>query len=185
MILIDNFSQVTAQIKSERGISKEEIIDALKQALASACKKIIKKDHDYEVTIDEITGETHIYKNLIVKAEVENPDVEMSIEEAHKISKDYTIESVVKIEITPENFGRIAALTAKQVIIQRIREAEKNSIYEEFQDKIDTIILGSIQRIEAENYLVNLGRTEAILFKREQIPEERFHVKDRIPKFFL
>ena len=183
MILIDNFAQVIAQIKTERGISQDEIIDALKQALASACKKILKRDFNYIVTIDHNTGESHIYKQLDVVESVEDPDLEMTLEDAKKEVSSSEVGQPIQIEITPDNFGRIAALTAKQVIVQRIREAEKNSIYEEFQDKIGTILLGTIQRIEAENYLVNLGRTEAILFKREQIPEERFHVKDKIRVF--
>ena len=111
---------------------------------------------------------------------VEDDSIEISFADAKKIDKSYKIDDDVKTEFMPPDFGRIAAQTAKQVIIQRLREAEKESVHGEFSEKVNEIITGTVQRVENNNYLINLGRTEAILYYRDQIPGERFSQNESI-----
>lgn len=179
MIIIDNFLQVTAQIESERGISKEMLISAIEQALASACRRHFPEDAVLQGKVNPETGEAKIYRVFDVVTKVETPGTQLTTKEAKKMDSKAKAGTQVLQDITPENFGRIAAQTAKQVIIQRIREAEKNAIYEAFKPKEGDIVYGSIQRIEGRHYLINLGRGEAILPYKEQIPGENFGVKDK------
>lgn len=180
MIVIDNFNQVLAQIESERGIQREIIVSAIEQALVSACRKKLGAFMKIEARLNSQTGEAEIFQKLEVVDDVEDDEIEISLEDALKIDPNAVLDGQVYVNQTPENFGRIAAQTAKQVIIQRIREAEKNVIFDEFQDKIGTIINGTVQRVEARNYLINLGRVEALLFFRDVIPSENFQTGESI-----
>ena len=155
MIVIDELPLVLAQIEKERGISKALIIDALEQAFLSACKKVFDEE---------------IWEELTVELNQENGNL--------KVLRG-------KKDVTPENFGRLAAQTAKQVILQRIREAEKNSIFDEYDAKIGTVVTGTVQRIEGRNYLVNLGRTEAVLRYTDQIHKEKYAPKDKIRVYIV
>jgi N utilization substance protein A len=184
MLTIENFSQVTAQIESERGISKEDLIQAIEQALVSACRKQFSDDSNLFSVINEMTGEASIFIRKIVVEEVENENVEISLEEAKRDFPGAEEGGEVDINVTPKDFGRLAAQTAKQVIIQRIREAEKNSIYDEYNDKVGQIIIGKVQRIENRNYLINLGRVESVIGVQDQIPGERLAVKEKV-RFYL
>ncbi|MBT7088059.1 transcription termination factor NusA, partial [bacterium] len=183
MILIDNFAQVAAQIETERGISKEEIQEAIELALVSACRKKFPESAILVAELDNNSGEVKIYQKKTAVKKVEDEAIELLTKEAKKLDPAAKLGTEIKIEVTPSNFGRIAAQTAKQVIIQRIREAEKNNIFEEFQKKIGQIIVGSVQRIENNNYLINLGRIEALLRYKDQIPEETYRAKDKIRVF--
>ena len=180
MIYIDNLKQILAQIETERGISQDTLVSAIQQALASACKRVVKKDILVDVEIDLQTGEAILYQKKRVVAEIEDEDHEMLLSEAKKMDAKAKIDTEISWVIRPDNFGRLAAQTAKQVIIQRIREAEKNIIYDEYIEKVGTIITGSIQRIEARHYLVNLGKSEAILPFKETIPGEKFLPKENV-----
>lgn len=180
MLVIDNFAQVTAQIEAERGIKRDDLIDAIEQALASACRRNFTEETILEGEIDINTGEGRIFRIQHVVKEVEDEDTDILLADAKKVQKDIKVGEDLKTEVTPENFGRIAAQTAKQVIIQRIREAEKNVIFDEFSEKIGQLITGTIQRVEGKNYLIDLGRIEALLTPREQIQGERFDVKEKI-----
>ncbi|MFC1478026.1 transcription termination factor NusA [Candidatus Margulisiibacteriota bacterium] len=155
MIVIEELPLVLAQIEKERGIAKEVIIEALKSAFLSACKKVYHEDiwPELSVELDETNGNMKVLQG--------------------------------STDVTPENFGRLAAQTAKQVILQRIREAEKNSIYDEFDAKKDTVIIGTVQRIEGRNYLINLGRIEATLHYSEQIHKEKYSLKDKIRVYIV
>ena len=185
MIVIDNFNQVLAQIESERGIARSVIISAIEQALVSACRRKFHDETILNAHLDPLSGEANIYHHKIVVTTPENPDMEISLEEAILVDSDAKIGGEVLFDVTPTDFGRIAAQTAKQVIIQRIREAEKTVIFDEFQEKIDTIITGTVQRVENRNYLINLGRVEAILFSRDQIPGELFQTKEKIRVYVI
>ena len=180
MILIDNYSQVSAQIETERGISRESLAEAIETALVSACKRSYPEEVELDAHINSNTGEATIWelKEVVDKNPEEHTQITLS--DAQKIQADIQLGDTLRKEITPSNFGRLAAQTAKQVIIQRIREAEKQSVYEDFQEKVGKIITGTVQKIEGKNYLINLGRIEAILPFREQIPGERYEVKDKI-----
>lgn len=180
MILIENFEQVTAQIESERGITKETLVTAIEQALVSACRKKFPEEADLIAKINKMSGEAYIYQRKQVVEKVQNDLLEITEKDAKQFDPDVKVGGAIFINVTPSDFGRIAAQTAKQVIIQRIREAEKNVIYNEFKHKVDHVITGTVQRIENKNYLINLGRAEAILSAKEQIPGERFEAKEKI-----
>ncbi len=180
MILIDNFNQVAAQIETERGISKEALIGAIEQALVAACRRKFSETAMLEAQIDSDAGSAQILLRRHIVATVVDSDVEISLDDAQEIDPTSTVGSDLVTEVTPEGFGRIAALTAKQVIIQRIREAEKKSVIEEFEKRVGTVLMGTIQRVEGRSYLVNLGRTEAILGPKDQIAGETFQAKDKV-----
>tara|TARA_A100001015_G_scaffold275987_1_gene333777 strand:- start:184 stop:1602 length:1419 start_codon:yes stop_codon:yes gene_type:complete len=180
MLVIENFKQVTAQIESERGITSEDLISAVEQALVSAVRKKFPENALLEATLDPETGEANIFRLFNVVESPEDSDFELNIEQAKEMDKKAKIDTDIRINITPEDFGRIAAQTAKQVIIQRIREAEKNVIYDEFEKKKGHILTGTVQCIEGNTYIVNLGRIEAPLTYREQIPGEKFEAKEQI-----
>jgi len=180
MIVIDNFNQVLAQIESERGIAREIIISAIEQALVSASRKKLGAFMKLEARLNDQNGEAKVFQKLEIVDPVEDDEIEISLEDALKIDSTAVMDGQVYVDRTPDNFGRIAAQTAKQVIIQRIREAEKNVIFDEFQEKIGTIINGTVQRVEVRNYLINLGRVEALLFFRDVIPSENFQTGESI-----
>ncbi|MFT5170593.1 MAG: N utilization substance protein A [Candidatus Marinamargulisbacteria bacterium] len=183
MIVIDNLKQVAAQIETERGVSPEILISAIEQALISACRRKLSEEVELVANLNEDTGEVKIFQVKTVVKSVENEDLEIALKDAKKIQSDAKLEDTVQIEFAPPDFGRIAAQTARQVIIQRIREAEKDSIYSEYKDRESQIINGVVQRIEARSYLINLGRAEALLNIREQIPEEVFTLKEKVKVF--
>jgi N utilization substance protein A len=185
MISIENFEQVAAQIESERGITKADLVSAIEQALISACRRRFPEEAIIDAKMDHVTGAVEIYRKWEIVEEIEIEDAEILLADAKKQEKGAEIGGFIVEIVTPSDFGRIAAQTAKQVIIQRIREAEKNVIFDEFSKKIDTIITGEVQRIENQNYLINLGRTEAILSYREQIPGEKFQVKEKIKLYVV
>ncbi|NDC82173.1 transcription termination/antitermination protein NusA [bacterium] len=180
MIVIDNFSQVAAQIENERGISKETLASAIEQALVSACRRKFHEESVLEGQLDQESGEARIFQVWQIVDAVSNEYTEMTVDEARNFRPAVEIGDVIRNEVTPQDFGRIAAQTAKQVIIQRIREAEKNAIYAEFKDKVGQILVGTVQRVENRNYLINLGKAEAILNFKDQIPGERFMPKEKI-----
>ena len=180
MILIDNFDQVAAQIETERGISKEALVFAVEQALVSACRKKFSDEALLEAKIDLLSGEAKIFQTKKIVKKVEDPILEIELKEAKTLSDNAKVGEDIEFEVTPNDFGRLAAQTAKQVIIQRIREAEKNVIFKEFKDKVERIVIGTVQRVENKNYLINLGRAEAILSPKDQIPSEKFLPKEKI-----
>ena len=185
MILIDNFNQVLLQLENERGVSREVLIDTVKQAIISACKRKFEDTDNLDVDIDIETGEMRVVANKVVVEAVTNPMREISMAELGEYAADIALGDVVKLEVTPESFGRLAAQTAKQVIVQRIREAEKDGIFGEFKSKEGTVIVGTIQKHEGRHYLVNLGRIEAILPPSEQIPNEEFTVKQVVKIYVI
>ena len=186
MLLIENFPLVMAQIEKERGIDRQTILEAVSQALIAACRKKFGNNADnLEVTIDPESGETRVFANREVAAEITDSFTQISLPEAKKINDQLELEDVIQVEVTPSDFGRLAAQTAKQVIMQRIREAEKKVISKEFNGKIGEIVTGTVQRQEGRNYLINLGHVEALLRPRDQIPRETDHPKDLIKVFVV
>lgn len=185
MILIDNFSQVMAQIETERGVDRSVLVRAISDSLLSACKKKFDSAENLRVEINEATGETRVFAQKEVIDEVDDDEIQISLAEAMEYDESFKVGDILEIEVTPEDFGRIAAQTAKQVIIQRIREAEKNSIFNEFKNKEGSIISGIVQKLERKNILVNLGRIETILGPLDQIPGELYKPKDRIKLYVV
>ena len=179
--------EATEQLEREKGISKDVIIASLCDALVAAYKKHIRvKDApNVEAILDETTGEIGVFRTKLVVEKVEDENTEISLEDAKEIDDEVELEDEVKIEVTPENFGRIAAQSAKQVITQRIREAERKLVLDEFMDKKGTLTTGIIQRVENRNVFVNIGKTDAILPYKEQIPGEYYKPGNRIRVFVL
>ena len=171
----------------ERGIAKDVIIASLEDAMVAAYKRHlrIKDATNIESILDEQTGEIGVFRTKVVVNNVEDPDTEISLEDAKEIDEEVEVDDEVKIEVTPEQFGRIAAQTAKQVITQRIRDAERNNILNEFLDKKGSLTTGIIQRVENRNVIVNIGKTDAIMPQREQIPGEYYKPGNRIRVFVL
>ena len=170
-------------LEKEKGIDKNILLEALEAALISAYKKNFKTASNVSVLFDEEKGSMDIYARKTVVEEVEDDQEEISLEEAREINLGYEIGDIVDIEVTPKNFGRIAAQAAKQVVTQRVREAERGVIFSEYQDREEDVMTGIIQRIDPNFVYVDLGKIEAKLAKQEQIATEEYHVHDRIKVF--
>ena len=168
------------ELEKERGISKEYLLESLETALVTAYKKNFDTADNVKVVIDKDTGEVHVYATKTVVETVKNELFEISLEEARKKSKKYELEDSVDIEIIPKNFGRIAAQTAKQVMVQKIREAERNIIFDEFSDKKGEIVSGIIQKADGNAVVLDLGRLEGIMPLKEQVPTEKYKVNEKI-----
>lgn len=182
------------QLERERGISKEVLINSLCDAMVAAYKKHmhIKEANNIEAILDEQSGEIGVFMTKLVVKEVEVDEdgvsketEQISLKDAKEIDEDVELEDEVKIEVTPDQFGRIAAQSAKQVITQRIREAERNLVLAEFMDKKGTLTTGIIQRVENRNVIVNIGKTDAIMPQKDQIPGEYYKPGNRIRVFVL
>jgi len=167
-------------IQKEKNISKEEIIHAIENALVSAYKKHVGKNVNVVATVDVKTGERKAWVIKKVVEKVTNPLLEINLKDAKKYSSTAKQDEEVKIPLDTDDFSRIAAQTAKQVIVQKIRESERDSLYEEMKAKIGEMINGSIYKIANKNIIVDLGRTEAILPVSEQAPKEVFSVGQHI-----
>ena len=182
---IDGFKNMLNIIQNERGIPKEKIVSAIEAALLSATRKKYKgTGENLSVKIDD-DGNVKVFAVKNVVEEASDTESEISLDEAKKIDKHAEIGSQLTIEITPKDFGRIAAQTAKQVIMQRIREAEKEISFEEFSKKQGEIITGVVQQKEYNGYLINLGKIETILPFSEVEPGEQYRLKDRIKVYVV
>ena len=176
---------VLEYMEKDKGISREVLIQAIETSLLSASKKSLGPARELEVNIDPKTGDIRAFSSLRVVESVENKFGEISLEAARALDPAAKIGDEVKKEVTPKNFGRIAAQTAKQVVIQKIREAEKNVVYEEFKKREGDIVSGIIRRVERTNVAVDLGRIEGILPPREQSPQEEYRPGARLRALIL
>ena len=172
--------EVLAEICGEKGISPDVLIDALEAALVAAYKKNFNSAQNVEVVIDSIEGDVKVFAKKTVVDLVSDEQEEISLDDARAISGNYQIGDVVNIEVTPRNFGRISAMTAKQVVTQRIREAERGIIYSEYTEKTNDIITGTIERIERGNVFIDIGKIEAMLPEKEQPISESYEVGQMI-----
>jgi transcription termination/antitermination protein NusA len=180
------FLAAIRQICDEKNLSEEVVIETVEAALAAAYKKDFG-DHEQEVTVDlnTETGEATVHITKEVVEEVENPHLQISVADAQKIKKGAKAGETVELTDTPSDFGRIAAQTAKQVIIQRIREAERDVVFNEYKDKEGDLLNGVVQRLEGPNVLVDIGKTNAIMFPGEQVPGERYFIGQRLRVFVV
>ena len=178
---------VIEQIGREKGIDKEILFEAVESALQSACRKSHSSIDNIRIEIDRKTGEFCAYLRKRVVDEVTDPEAEISLAEAKKLNTEaeLDVELEIKQERPPQDLGRIAAQTAKQVILQKVRDAEREGIYSEFAGKEGQILRGIVHRIEKRNVILEIGKAEAILPEREQIPGERYNPGDRIRAFVL
>lgn len=167
-------------IEKEKGISRDVLIEAIEAALVSAYKRNFNQAQNVRTDLNVETGTMHVYARKEVVEEVFDPRLEISLDEARAIDPAYEVGDIVEIEVTPRNFGRIAAQTAKQVVMQRVREAERSIIYEEFADRQDDIMTGIVQRKDSRFVYVDLGKAEALLPLSEQMPNEQYNHNERI-----
>ncbi len=185
---VKEFITALDEVEKEKGISKDYLVEAIEEALVKAYKQNYDADENADnvkVTIDKITGEIHVYSAREVVEEFPVPELEISLEEAQKIDKYYNIGDVVNIEVKPKDFGRIAAQKAKQVVVQKIREAEKDMIFTEFNDKKGEIVTGLIQKADGKLVVLDLGKLEGVMPQKEQIPTENYRVNDKIRGYVL
>ncbi len=179
------FMAAFRELGVEKGINPEILFDAIEAALVAAYKRNFNAAQNVRVALDRTSGQYHVYAIKTVVEEAEDTIQEISLAMAHQISPEYQLGDTLEVEVTPANFGRIAAQTAKQVVVQRIREAERGIIYEEFSSREGDIVTGIVQRVENRNVYVDLGRTEAIMQQTEQIANEEYVVNDRIKALII
>ena len=181
------FILAVEELEKEKDISKDLLIDAIESALVSAYKKNYGNSPNVRVNIDRVNGDIDVYmrKNVVSDEDVMDEYGELTLDEAREINENYEIGDVVELKITPRDFGRIAAQTAKQVVVQRIREAERGIIYDDFVNRQSEIATGIVQRISNETVFVNMGRTEGILSANEQVPGETYEINSRVKVYIM
>nr|WP_236838548.1 transcription termination factor NusA [Caldalkalibacillus salinus] len=170
-------------VEKEKGISKEVLIEAIEAALISGYKRNFNSAQNVRVDINRETGSVRVFARKNVVEEVVDPRLEMSLEAAHAMDPTYQVDDIVELEVTPKDFGRIAAQTAKQVVTQRIREAERGIIFSEFIDREEDIMTGIVQRQDPRFLYVDLGKAEGLLPINETMPTDRFQHGDRVKAF--
>lgn len=167
-------------IEREKDISKEILLEAIENSLVAACKNEYGKADNIRVSLDRETGEFHVYQDKVIAEEIEDPMLHISLAEAEVKYPDKELGDTVSLEVTPKNFGRIAAQKAKQVVVQKIREEERKVLYDQYYTKEHDIVTGMVQRYSNGNYNINLGKIDAILTPQEQVSTEHFSSHDRI-----
>lgn len=184
---IDNKQLIVAiqELEKEKGIKKDYLLDSIESALLTAYKRNYNSQENVKVVVDRETGASHLYSVKEVVEYAENPILQISLEEARKLDKEAQIGGTVDVELVPKNFGRIAAQTAKQVIIQKLREAEREIIYSEYSERKGEIVSGIIQKADQNIVVMDLGKVEGVMPAKEQIPTEKYHVNDKIKGYIL
>ena len=176
------------ELEKEKGIKKDYLLEAIETALVTAYKRNFDSAENVRITMDKETGEIHVYaeKDVVEKPEeVENDKLQICLEDAKKINKKLEVGDKAEIEQVPKNFGRIAAQTAKQVIVQKIREASRNVLFDEFNERKGEIVSGIIQKADGGTVVIDLGKLEGIMPVKEQIPTEKYKVNDKIRAYIV
>lgn len=179
------FIEAIDALEKEKDISKDILIDAIESALVSAYKKNYGTSQNVRVNIDREEGDIDVFMRKDVVEEVDDDLVEISLEDALEIDPRYEVGDVVEYQVTPRDFGRIAAQTAKQVVVQRIREAERGMIFDDYITRQGEIMTGTVQRISNETIFVNIGKAEGILAATERVPGEKYDINDRIKVYIM
>ena len=172
-------------IEKEKGISKEILLEAIENSLVAACKNEYGKADNIRVVMNRETGDIKVFADKTVVEEVEDPELEISIADAKLKNGTYELGDTVQVEVVPRNFGRIAAQKAKQVVVQKIREEERKSLYNEYYGHEKDIVTGIVQRYNGRNISVNLGKVDAVLTENEQVKGEVFRPTDRIKLYIV
>lgn len=183
--MLINLSQIIQQVSKEKSLPKEMIIEAIEAAMLTAARKKYGQEREIEARYNEELGEVELFQFRTVVENVENPFIEVTQKEAHELDPDATIGDSIGEKLDNKFLGRIAAQTAKQVIIQKVRDGERDVIYNEYKDRIGEIITGIVRRVEKGNVIVDLGRTEAVIPPKEQVRTEEYRPGDRIQAYFL
>lgn len=176
---------VADTVAREKNIDREDVFDAMEQAIQKAGRSKYGFEHDIRVNINRKTGAITLARYRAVVEVIENETTELTLKEAQRINPDIKVGEFIIDQLPPIDFGRIAAQTAKQVITQKVRDAERNKQYEEYKERVGTIINGTVKRIEFGNVIVDIGKTEAILRRDEIIPRENFKNGDRVRAYVL
>jgi len=176
---------VIGQMANEKGIDTEVLFAAVESALLSASKKTMGLADNVRMELDRHTGVLRVFARKKVVQAVTDRKLEISLEEARRLNGEAQLDDELEMELPPQEFGRIAAQTAKQVILQRVRDAERDAVYSEFIDKEGKIIRGTVHRIEKRNVIVELGKAESVITEREQLPGERYNPGDRVRAYVL
>lgn len=182
---MSEFMNAIGDLVKEKGIPEEVIMEAIESALISAYKKNYGTAANVRVEINEFTGDVEVLMQKNVVDEVEDEFTEISLEEAREIDPRYELDDIVEYEVTPKDFGRIAAQTAKQVVVQRLREAERGMVFDNYVSRQGDLITGIVQRISNDTLFVNIGNTEGILVKGERAAGEKYRVNDRIKAYIM
>ena len=177
--------QVADAVAREKGIDRDTVLEAMEQAISHAGKRKYGQEHDIRATIDRANGTIEMMRFIEVAAEIEDPVTQVTLDEAQARKPDAAIGEFLTEPLPPIDFGRIAAQTAKQVIVQRVREAERARQYSEYKDRIGEIVNGLVKRVEYGNVMADLGRAEALLRREEMLPRESFHQGDRVRAYVL
>ncbi len=183
--MIPDLKRLIEQVSRDKGIEREVLIATLEEAMRSAARKKFGHDLDLEVAYNEEYGEIEAFQFKEVVGEVTDPMLEISLDEGRKLDPECQVGDSLGIKLDTDTFGRIAAQSAKQVIIQKMKDAEREMIYEDYKDRRGEIINGIVQRLDKGGITVNLGRAEAIIPYREQVPRETYRRGDRIRAFVL
>jgi len=184
--MASEFMLALTQLCNEKNIPKEVVIKAIEQALISAYKRNFSGAQNIVAHVDAETGEAHIYAQKKVTAEVTDQNKEMSLADAMPYKADAQIDDIIDIDVTPQNFGRIAAQTAKQVVTQRLREAEREVVYTEYADREADIVTGTVQRIDPQKgVIIDLPKAEGVMPPSEQIPGETYHLGQRLKVYVM
>ncbi len=179
------FIEAIEALEREKHMSKDMLIDAIESALVSAYKKNYGSSQNVRVNVDRETGDIDVFMRRDIVEEVEDPFSQVSLEEAQEIDPEYEIGDVIEYQVTPRDFGRIAAQTAKQVVVQRIRETERGMIFDDYISRQSEVVTAVVQRISGDMVFLNMGRAEGILSPNEQIPGERYRVNQRIKVYVM
>ena len=178
---LKDFMKAMQAIEQDRSLSQEIVVAALKEALAKAYRKHIEiPDALVSVDINEKSGEIKVYQQRTVVEEVEDDELEISLKDAKSINQDLELGDLVSSEVSIDNLGRAAVILAKNVMKQKIREAEKQAVYDEYCDKLDDLVVGTIESVEEKFCVVNIGKTLALMPRVAEIPNEHYHEGDRI-----
>jgi N utilization substance protein A len=172
-------------LQREKGIDKEILLQAVEQALLQASKKSVGPARELRIEIDRVTGQIRAIASLMVVEHVQNKHDEISLADAQRRKSTVQLGETIDVEVTPANFGRIAAQTAKQAMLQRIRQVEKNMVFDEFKGRAGDIVSGTVRRFERSDVVVDLGRIEALMPSRERVPTEEYQPGDRVRAYIL
>ncbi len=179
------FIEAIDELEREKGISKDQLIEAIESALVSAYKKNYGTSQNVRVEIDRETGDIGVFMGRDVVEEVEDEFSQCSLEEAREVDPEYEIGDVIEYQVTPQDFGRIAAQTAKQVVVQRIRETERGMIYDDYVGRQGEVVTGVVQRVSGDVVFINMGRAEGILSANEQIKGEHYRAQQRLKVYVM
>ena len=172
-------------LEREKGIKREALVEAISTALIAAAKKSFSISREVRIDINSKSGQIRAFAKPLVVETVSNPQEEISLARARQVNKDALIGDEVEVEVTPSDFGRIAAQTARQAITQRIRQIEKNMIFDEFKDRAGEIVNGTVKRFDRSDVIIDLGKFEAVMPSRERVSTEEYNIGDRLRAYVL